>query len=81
MCTITLTGTGGTGPDDEFSVWSEFTPCSRSCGKGFSASRRECKIVNGLVVNCVGEKIMVEECNLGSCPGNVYVSVVNLVLL
>lgn len=75
MCILILTGTGSSGPGDEFSTWSEYTPCSRSCGKGFSARRRECEIVNGFVVDCVGEKIEVEECNLGPCPGNVYASI------
>ena len=70
---ITLTGTGAPAPeDDEFSEWSKFTPCSRSCDKGFYARRRECEIVNGLIVDCVGEKIEVKECNLGDCPGNIY---------
>lgn len=73
MCIITLTGTGpSTEEDDVFSKWSEYTPCSRSCGKAFRARRRECEIVNGVIVDCVGEKIEVEECSSGPCPGNVY---------
>ena len=57
-------------PTDRLTEWEEWTACSKSCGRGAQARKRECMIAeNGTSVYCVGEKIQVQDCNAQPCLG------------
>ena len=50
--------------------WTEWAPCTRSCGGGQTTQRRECvlpRLVDG-ELGCEGEPIREEECNTQTCP-------------
>lgn len=49
--------------------WGNWSDCSRTCGGGITAQRRECLTLNNeTVVNCVGESAKYEMCNIQDCP-------------
>ena len=55
-------------PTDKFDEWGDWTPCSKTCGRGAQARRRNCLIAeNGTIVNCVGEKLQIRDCNAQEC--------------
>jgi hypothetical protein len=57
-----------TPPVDQFTEWKEWTPCSKTCGRGAQARMRECVIAeDGQVVDCRGETVEVRDCNAKPC--------------
>ena len=55
---------------DRFTEWEEWTPCSKTCGRGAQARRRECLIAeDGQEVDCIGETLEVRDCNAQNCFG------------
>lgn len=61
----------------EWTRWSDFSECTRTCGVGRRTKSREC-INNGKISQgCSGSSVIEENCNTISCPGND----VNLMLL
>ena len=57
--------------DCNWSLWEEWTMCSKSCGAGSKTSKR--KIIQEATHggnNCIGDSERKEQCNLGPCPGN-----------
>ncbi|XP_018614008.2 A disintegrin and metalloproteinase with thrombospondin motifs 13 [Scleropages formosus] len=53
-----------------WSSWSEFSPCSRTCGGGVSARRRQCNNPRPAFGgnNCKGPDTEAELCNMQPCP-------------
>ena len=61
---------GGPGEPDELTAWAEWTECSKTCGGGARARRRECEVTEeGVLINCNGETLQIEDCNSDACPG------------
>ena len=59
-------------PVSEVTPWSEWTPCSDTCGQGLKSRSRTCDIPPNAenVGECAAADLLqVEECNLGGCPG------------
>ena len=57
-------------PPDVFTEWGDWTPCTRSCGGGTRARRRECALTLDGVPNCKGATLESEDCNTHiKCPG------------
>ena len=55
-------------PTDEFNEWGEWTTCTKTCGRGAHARRRNCLISeNGTSVDCFGEKLQIRDCNAQQC--------------
>ena len=56
--------------DCQWSSWSQFQDCSKSCGVGsqFFQRGQRVKFENG-GKDCVGNYIKVEECNIRPCSG------------
>eukprot|EP00112_Aurelia_sp_Birch-Aquarium-sp1_P015438 Seg3419.1 transcript_id=Seg3419.1/GoldUCD/mRNA.D3Y31 product=Ectin protein_id=Seg3419.1/GoldUCD/D3Y31 len=50
--------------DTEFSVWSDWSQCTVTCGKGSLSRARSC-----LHWKCDGKVIDIKECNKQDCPG------------
>ena len=54
------------------SEWSEWEPCSRSCGSGRTSRSRQCELPRNpaqvVEVNCQGELHEVKFCNTEPCP-------------
>nr|XP_024216656.1 ADAMTS-like protein 1 [Halyomorpha halys] len=48
-------------------MWSEWSPCSRTCDGGTSFQIRKCNEVNG----CFGETLRYRLCNMQACPDGV----------
>lgn len=70
---------GGYGP------WSEYATCSKSCGIGTKARRRECdnpkRKFNGRDCSRLGSAIEISACNLKPCPGNLVGHAIFLLFL
>lgn len=65
-----FTGGGGRAPPDTFTEWGEWTECSKTCGGGARARRRECALSeDGILVNCRGDTLEVGSCGQDPCPG------------
>ena len=47
--------------------WTEFTPCSKSCGLG---SQSRTRTFTSQQPNCTDSLVEVQDCNIGCCPGN-----------
>lgn len=58
--------------DGGWSEWSEWTPCSRTCGAGISRKIRECDHPEPSRGGqyCVGERERYRLCNTQPCPNN-----------
>lgn len=58
--------------DGRWGAWSKWTNCTRVCGRGKRTRHRFCNkpapAHGGR--DCTGERIQVEPCNTGKCPGN-----------
>jgi hypothetical protein len=58
-------------PPDLFTGWAQWTRCTRTCGGGTRARRRECALTpDGGFVDCRGKTLQVESCNKQECPKN-----------
>ena len=58
--------------DGQWSSWSSYGTCSRSCGGGIMAATRSCtnpRPANGGKF-CLGEREKVKSCNTNECPSN-----------
>ena len=49
--------------------WTEFTPCSKSCGLGSQSRSRN---FTSQQPNCTDSLVEVRDCNIGCCPGNYF---------
>jgi len=49
--------------------WTDFTPCSKSCGLGSQTRTRN---FTSQQPNCTDALIDVQDCNVGCCPGNSF---------
>ena len=59
----------GTEPCPIWTEWTEWAPCTRSCGGGQTTQRRECVLPrSGGELGCEGEPIREGECNTQTCP-------------
>ena len=47
--------------------WSEWSPCTKTCGTGTSTRKHTCK--NQAAADCIGQKTQERECNRAHCPG------------
>ena len=56
--------------DGQWSGWSEWQPCSVSCGRGVRIRSRECNDPEPLHggLPCIGENQDSEDCELDECP-------------
>lgn len=61
---------------DSWGEWTEWTRCSRDCGGGRQSRMRECLFENKARINCSGDRVQIQECNIHECPGEKLVSVV-----
>ena len=74
MFCIGFHGFHAVGPATEtvgFGEWEEWTTCSRTCGGGARARKRECLTEgNGETVMCTGELVEIDPkaCNPDECP-------------
>lgn len=50
-----------------FTKWSEWTPCSTTCGQGEKQRNRMCK--DGASAECAGESVETLPCPDKDCPG------------
>ena len=58
--------------DGGFNQWSEFTPCSKSCGNGVKSRYRLCNSPEprgSAAKNCTGAYSDVKHCRLATCEG------------
>ena len=55
------------GPTAQFTQWSLFGPCSRTCGKSFQSRARRCLARYAFV--CKGTTVESRECYMRPCPG------------
>ena len=53
----------------EFSVWSEWTECSRTCGGGKRARIRQCCDEEVDFLECTGNVREIRSCQTLPCPG------------
>ena len=51
----------------EWSAWSEWTPCSRSCAGGVTTRRCSCVTRHGASLDCVGDPSIHKLCNKQPC--------------
>ena len=56
-------------PMDSWGEWTEWTRCSRECGRGRQSRMRDCLFENKAKINCSGERVQIQECNIHECPG------------
>ena len=71
---VTISVNGG------FTPWSDFTPCSKSCGGGMTRKARTCK--NPAPAHggedCKGDNVQAKSCNEQPCPGEfIYLTTLN----
>lgn len=50
--------------------WSEWSPCSVTCGKGHRKRHRKCRITKRNGRNCKGENMQIEKCFVKSCSNS-----------
>ena len=73
----------------EWSCWTDFSQCSKTCGVGFHYRQRHCRAaISGKLYTkeCVGNAYEKQSCNLSQCPGkslkpynnNMYIIDVNI---
>ena len=55
------------GPTAQFTQWSLFGPCSRTCGKSFQSRARRC--LARYAFACKGTTVESRECYMRPCPG------------
>lgn len=53
---------------DTWNEWTDWTRCSRDCGRGRQSRMRDCSTVNKAFINCTGERVQVQDCNTHECP-------------
>ena len=53
---------------DSLPQWSDWSPCSQTCGGGLSLRTRECVLPLERAAGCDGEAREERECNNNLCP-------------
>ena len=53
--------------EPEWTLWSSFSSCSKTCGQGTQTRSRICKQFGG-IKNCVGNDIESIACQIINCP-------------
>ena len=57
-----------TNPCPVWTPWTEWTSCSKSCGKGIRKKSRECVLAKSDIDGCLGDDEAIESCNPDPCP-------------
>ncbi|XP_073248460.1 papilin-like isoform X2 [Porites lutea] len=68
LCWVLAPSCSGGQSDDKWGPWSEWSPCSRTCGVGVTYQERECFEKEKPEAYCKGNKRMYETCNIQDCP-------------
>ena len=65
---LTETESCNDNPCPVWTEWSDWTPCTQTCGGGMRKKARECILPKSQAYKCTGESEVIEKCNERTCP-------------